>query len=140
MVNVPAVSVRVVAVALTVIAPLSVRDDVELFSMMLVTFAPNGALMVIAPVPVPLLVTVPALLILVPDKVIPLAIALLLLMIKFPVPVVPPETVNRLEPLALLLTNVVPPEATVIAPATVNAEVALFSVIVLTLELIGLIM
>ncbi len=79
-----------------------------------------------APVPVPLLVIVPALLTLVPEIVMPLAMALLLLMMRLPVPVTPPETVNTLEPLALLLVNVVAVALAVIAPLTVNAEVALF--------------
>ena len=88
--------------------------------------APTGALISTEPVPVPLLEMVPALFTLVLEIVMPLAMALLLLMMRLPVPINPPETVNTFEPLALLLVSVVPLVLTVIAPLTVNAEVVLF--------------
>ena len=91
------------------------------------------ALMSVLPVPLPELVIEPVLLTLVPERVIPLAIALLLSSVRLPVPPTPPVNVNKLEPLALLLVSVVPLPFTVRAPVTFNAEAALFSVRPVTL-------
>ena len=84
------------------------------------------------------MVTVPVLFKVLEDTVeivIPLAMLLLLLSTKLPVPVTPPETVNKLEPLALLFVNVVPLELTVIADVVIDkADVALFSIICVTFD------
>src|SRR5215470_14374228 len=86
--------------------------------------------MVVPPEPLPLLVIVPVLLTEVVDNVMPLAIALLLLSTRLPVPVTPPDTVSSALPLALLFVSVVPPLFTVSALVLiVSAEVVLFSVI-----------
>ena len=91
------------------------------------------ALMVTPPDPEPELVMVPVLFADVVEIVIPAAMELLLLRIRLPVPVVPPDTVKSELPLALLLVTVVPPLATVMAVVLiVRAEVALFSVTVVT--------
>src|SRR5262249_28943246 len=92
------------------------------------------ALMSVAPEPLPLFVIVPMLLTEVVDNVMPLAIELLLLMTRLPVPVTPPDPVSSDEPLALLFVSVVPPLFTVSAPLTVSADVVLFSVIPVTFE------
>ena len=97
-----------------------------------VTLVPMIALIVEPPAPLPELVIVPVLLIDVPDKVMPAAVALLLLSTRLPVPLAPPDNVNNLVP--LLLVSVVPLELTVNAPLTVNAVVVLFSMIPVTLE------
>ena len=86
------------------------------------------ALMSVEPLFVPAFVIVPVLLMDVVDKVIPLAVVLLLSMVRLPVPVMPPETVISE---VLLLVNVKP--AVVMAPLTVNADVLLFSVMFVTL-------
>src|SRR5262249_57730191 len=94
-----------------------------------VMVVPVMALMGVAPEPLPLFVIVPMLLTEVVDNVMPLAIELLLLSTKLPVPLTPPDTVSSDEPLALLFVSVVPPLFTVSAPLTVSADVVLFSVI-----------
>ena len=71
------------------------------------------ALISVTPLPVPELVIVPMLLTLVVERVMPLAILLLLLSIRLPVPLTPPETVSSELPLALLFVRVVPPLFTV---------------------------
>ena len=81
---------------------------------MLVTLLPTPPLIrvvALVPVPVPLLVIVPALFTLAVESVIPLVIALLLLSTKLPVPDTPPVTVK----LPAVSVRVVPPLATVIA-------------------------
>src|SRR5207248_1660112 len=80
------------------------------------------------------LVIVPELLTLVVERVMPLAIALLLLRMRLPVPPTPPDNVNNEPPLALLFVRVVPPLFTVSAPLTVRAELALFSVMPVTFD------
>src|SRR6266446_5189063 len=92
------------------------------------------ALMRVEPLPVPELVIVPVLLTLAPERVMPLAIELLLLRTRLPVPVTPPVKVSSDEPLALLFVRMVPPLFTVRAPLIVNAEVALFSVMPVTFD------
>src|SRR5882724_8101194 len=111
------------------------RGEVVLFSTTPVTLAPIAALIVTSPAPVPLFVIVPVLLSDVVEAVIPAARALLFWKIRLPAPVDPPETVSSFVPRAL--TKVVPPAFGVTAPLTVNAEVVLFSVIVVTLEPTG---
>ena len=104
---------------------------------MLVTLLPTPPLIrvvALVPVPVPLLVIVPALFTLAVESVIPLVIALLLLSTKLPVPVTPPDRVSSELPLALLLVKVVMllPPCMVSAPLTFKAEVVLFSVMPVT--------
>src|SRR6185295_11335029 len=88
-----------------VFAPESVSCDVALSCTTPVTLVPMMALMSVEPVPVPELVTVPVGLTLVVDSVMPLAIALLLLSTRLPVPVTPPETVSTALPPALLFVR-----------------------------------
>ena len=89
-----------------------------------------AALIVVEPAPVPELVMVPILLTLVVERVIPETIALLLLSIRLPVPVMPPDTVSTELPLLLLFVRVLPELFTVMAVVLiVRAEVALFSMI-----------
>src|SRR5262245_1147067 len=132
----PSLSVPALIVVLPpyVFAPLRVNCDVALLSTTPVTLVPMMALMSVAPEPLPLLVIVPMLLTEVVDNVMPLAIELLLLMTRLPVPVTPPDTVSTDKPLALLFVSVVPPLFTVSAPLTVSADVVLFSVIPVTFE------
>jgi len=103
-------------------APLRMSWDVALLWTSRVTFVPMTALTAVLPVPVPELVIIPAGLIVVPDSVMPLAIVLLLLRTRLPVPVTPPETVRR--PMVpapdTLLTSVVPPLFTARAPDIVR--------------------
>jgi len=67
---------------------------------------------------------VPVLLTAVVEIVIPASVELLLLSMRLPVPLIPPDTVNIAPP--ELLVSVVPPELTVIALVEiVNAEVVL---------------
>ena len=104
-----------------------------LFWMTPVTLVPMTALMVVPPEPEPELVMVPALLTEVVERVIPAAIELLLLRMRLPVPLIPPETVKSALPLELELVRVVPPLFTVKAVVLiVSAEVVLFSVIAVT--------
>src|SRR5262249_52275238 len=126
---VPLLFVSVVPPLFTVSAPLTVSADVVLFSVIPVTFEPTPALMSVTPLPFSLLVLVQVLLTEAVDTEMPLAIALLLLSTRFPVPVAPPDRVNSALPLALLFVSVVPPLFTASAPLTVSAEVVLFSVI-----------
>jgi len=114
--------------------PESTNFEVLLFSVMPVTLEPIAPLMSVDPVPLPELVIVPLSLTLVPERVIPLPIELLLLRIRLPVPVTLPETVRSWVPLALLLVRVVPPLLTLTAPLTFKADVVLFSVMPVTLE------
>src|SRR6266404_5784328 len=97
-----------------------------------VTLVPITALMSVEPVPLPELVIVPVLLRVVPDTVIPLAVALLFLRVRLPVPVVPPDRVNSAVP--LLLVRVVPPMFTFRRPLIVSAELVLFSVMPVTFD------
>ena len=87
--------------------------------------------------PVPELVTVPELLMARPEIVMPFVIVLLLLLrIRLPVPMIPPETVrSAVVPLAALLLKLVPPAPfTVMAVVdSVSGEVALLSVTAVTL-------
>ena len=78
--------------------PLKVKKLVALFCVTPVTLAPSPALMSVEPVPVPEFVMVPVLLMAVVERVMPLAKELLLLRIKFPVPVMPPDTVSIFVP------------------------------------------
>jgi len=90
-------------------------------------------LMATEPLPVPEFVIVPVLFTLVVESVIPEAIVLLLLRIRFPEPVTPPETVRICAPLALLFVRVVPPVFTVNAVVVMfSGEVVLFSVMAVT--------
>ena len=124
--------IRVVPELLTVKAPLTVRAEVVLFSVIPVIFEPMPALINVSPLPVPEFVIVPVLLTDVPERVIPLAVELLLFSIKLPVPVAPPEAVSIFVP--LLLVRVVPPLLMAMLPLTVSAEVVLFSVMPVTFE------
>ena len=137
-VKVPVVSVSVVPLAFAVIAPVMLSVEPALFSVTPVTFEPMPALMSVLPVPVPPLpefVIIPALLTLAPDRVIPLAMELLFWRIILPVPPTPPDAVNRLEPLALLLISVIPLVLFVVrAPVILSAELELFSVMPVTFE------
>jgi len=105
---------------------------VVLFSTTPVTLVPITALIVVPPDPLPLLVMVPVLLTEAVDNVMPLAVALLLLSTRLPVPLTPPEMVSNLVP--LLFVSVVPPLFAVSAPLTVSAEVALFCVTAVTFD------
>ena len=123
-----------------VIAPLTVNGEVLLFAFIVVTApvpAVTGALISTTSVPVPELVTVPELLMARPEIVMPFVIVLLLLLrIRLPVPMIPPETVrSAVVPLAALLLKVVPPAPfTVMAVVdSVSGEVALLSVTAVTL-------
>src|SRR5262249_50793339 len=124
--------VSVVPPLFTVSAPLTVSAEVVLFSVIPVTFDPTPALMSVTPLPLPLLVIVPVLLTEVVDTVMPLAVALLLLSTRLPVPLTPPEIVCIWVP--LLSVPVVPPLSSATAPRSVSAEVVLFSVIPVTFE------
>lgn len=99
------------------------------------TLAPRAALINTVPIPVPKLVTDPDGLMLIVERVIPLAKSLLLFRVRFPVPVTPPEMVKiEAEPPVLLLTIEVPLLFTVIGPLTVSAEETLPSMTLVTLE------
>src|SRR4051812_42947929 len=91
-VSVPALTV--VVPAKEALLPERVSADVALFCTTPVTLAPRAALIRVAPPPVPELVTVPVGLTVVVESVRPLAIALLLLRTRLPVPETPPETVK----------------------------------------------
>ena len=107
------------------LVPLRVRADVALFCVMFVTFEPTPPLIVTLPVPLPELVIVPVLFTEAVEIVMPLAVELLLLRVKSPVPVIPPVT-ERVAVLPLwLLTSVVPALFIAMAP-TVRFEVELF--------------
>ena len=62
----------------------------------------------------------------------PLATTPLLAKVKFPLPLMAPVTVNNAVPELLLLVKVVPPALTAMPPLMVNAELAEFSVIAVT--------
>ena len=128
----PTLPLKVSVPALTVNAPAKafvaferIRPEPALFSTMFVTAeAMIGALIVVVPVPVPELVIVPVLARLVVETVkVPVLFAL---MIRLPVPVVPPETVNAAVPVEL---SVVATLFTVIRPEIVSGLVLLASVI-----------
>jgi len=119
-----------VLLPVVVTAPLTAKAELALFSMTCVTFAPTAALTNAEPLPVPEFVTVPVLFRLVVDTVMPLAVVLLLFNTTLPTPVTPPDTVSSA---VLLLVRVRFPAPTVTAPLTVRAELALFSVIPVTL-------
>src|ERR1700720_1844702 len=97
--------VRVVPPLFTVNAPVMLSAEVVLFSVIPVTLEPTPALIKLLPLPVPELVIVPVLFTLVVESVTPLAIALLLLKMRLPVPVTPPETVRSELPLELLFVR-----------------------------------
>ena len=80
-----------------VFIPDKVNCDVALFWMTPVTLVPMTALMVVVPVPVPELVMVPVWLIEVVERVI--VPVLVLFIIMFPVPVMPPFRINAAVPL-----------------------------------------
>lgn len=126
--------VTVVPPLFTVKAPLTVRAEVGLDSVIAVTFVPTGALNKTLPAPVPELVIVPTGFTLVMETVRALATSLLFLRIKLPVPVTPPETVKRgaVTP-TLPLMSVVPLMFTATAPLTVRGDVRLAWVIEVTL-------
>ena len=109
--------------------------EVGLFS---ITLAPAPVILtpiVSVLVPEPELVILPVEVILVVVILTPLAIELLLLIVTFPVPPIPPETVSCADPLALLLVKINPPAPVVIAVVlTVSPDVVLFSVIPVTFE------
>ena len=127
----PLLLVKVLLLAPTVTRPLTVKAEVVLFSMISVTFVFTAALMSDEPLPLPELVIVP--MFFTPSKrVMPPAIALLLLSTRLPVPLTSPVTLNRELPLALLLMRVVPPLFTITSPLIVKAEVALFSMMAVT--------
>jgi len=126
--NVPALMVVALVKRLT---PASTNFDVPLFCVSPVTFVPMTALISVLPVPLPEFVTVPALFTEAVDKVIPLAVVLLLLSTKLPLPVTPPDNVNAA---VLLLVSVVPLLFTVNAPVTFKADVALLAIILVILE------
>lgn len=90
-----------------VFVALRVSLDVELLWITPVTFGPMTMAIDSVPEPVPEFVSVPEWLIVVPDIVTPFAIELLLLIVKFPVPMVPPDKVSNEEPLLLLFVSVV---------------------------------
>jgi len=92
---VPLLLPRVVPPLLTVSVPVTFITEVVLFSVMAVTFGPTVPDRVVAPVPVPELVRVPALLT-VPDNVSPPAAVLL--KVRLEVPVMVPVSVRSLEP------------------------------------------
>ena len=130
---VPLLFVRVVPLALLGVSkPVTFNAEVVLPSVMPVTLAPTLALISVLPVPVPEFVIVPELLIAVPDNVIPEAVELLLFKIRLPIPLTPPDKVIILVP--LLFVMVVPLVLLGVSePVTFNAEVVLFSVMVVTL-------
>lgn len=113
---------NVVLVAFAAIAPLTVKPELVLFSIMLVTLELTEALIKPLPLPVPLFVIVPAIVTPVVETVTPSLMLLLLLMIRLPVPAIPPLTVSLADPLVLLLTREMPPAPTVIRPVTFNDE------------------
>src|SRR5262249_6640960 len=131
---VPLLFVSVVPPLFTVSAVvLTVSAEVVLFSVIPVTFEPTPPLMSVAPLPLPLFVIVPMLLTEFVDNVMALAVALLLLSTRLPVPSSPPQRSTDLVP--LLFVSVVPPLFTVSAVVlTVSAEVVLFSVIPVTFD------
>jgi len=108
------------------------RGEIVLFSVTPVTFAPTPPLMRTEPAAVPELVIVPVLFTLVVESVMPLAVALLLLRIRLPVPVTPPDTVNNAVP--AVFVKVVPPLFTVNAVVLrVRPAVVVFWVMAVTL-------
>ena len=125
--NVP----EVMVVVPYVLAPANIRLEAP-FSVTFVMLEPMLVLISSLP-PLPLLVRVPVLLMGDPDSVTLFGVALLFCKVKLPVPVAPPETVSKAAP--LLSIKVVPPAATSNAPLTVNGEVALLSVMPVTLPL-----
>ena len=116
--------VNVVPEPFTVNAPLTVSAEVVLFSVMPVTLEPTAALISVEPVPLPELVMVPTLFTAVVESVMPLASELLLLRIKLPVPVTPPDNVSILVP--AVLVSVVPLALTTKPPLTVSEDAVLF--------------
>ena len=89
----------------------------------------------VVPVFVLLIVTLPVVVI-PPEIVMPLAIALELVSVKLPMPVMPIDTVSNELPLLLLFVRVVPTELFTVMTVVliVRAEVALFSVMPVTFE------
>ncbi|NDD51875.1 MAG: hypothetical protein EB009_04130 [Actinobacteria bacterium] len=88
-----------------VIAPETVKADVVLFSVMLVTLEPIPPEIVVVPLPAPIFVTVPVLLIELVENVIVPEVALLLIVRLF-VPVTPPEKVVEIIDPVLPMVNV----------------------------------
>ena len=99
-----------------------------------VTFVPIAKPIVTEPEPLPELVIVPVLLTDAVDSVMPLSRVLLLLRVRFPDPVMPPEWVKRAAP---LLARVSPPAPSVVAPERVRLEVELFWLTPVTLVPMG---
>ena len=104
--------VNVVPPLLTDSAVETVTPELELFWVIPVTFAPTPPLINTLPDPLPELVIVPELLT-VFEIVMPLGPVLLLLSIRLPVPVMPPEWVKTAAP---LFASVSPPAPSVVAP------------------------
>ena len=120
---VPLELVRVVPAALVVSAPLIVRADVVLFSVMAVTFEPTPPLIVVVPVPAPMLVIVPALLT-DPVESVMVPVVALLLIVRLLVPVTPPlKVVEMAAPLLPIVSVPVVLEANMIGFAIVNPVV-----------------
>ena len=109
----------------------------ELFCVTPVTFAPMTIAMVSAPEPVPEFIRLPVWLMEAVLIVTPLAIELLLFMVRSPVPIAPLDSVSSEDPLPLLLVSVVPELSTVnTLVLMVRPEVpVVFSVMPVTLEL-----
>jgi len=96
---------EIVVAPVKVLAPESVRVEVELFWVTPVTFAPMTELMVTPPVPEPELVTVPVLLRLTVEMVIPAALVLLFCRMRFCAPVMPPLRVSKPVPAFWIVTG-----------------------------------
>ena len=114
-----------------VFTPLNTRALLALFCVTALTFAPNGALTNVAPVPVPLLISAPVGLTAVVAMVIPFARGLLLFNRTSPVPTMPPVTENSRA--VDVVENVVPAAFTVMGSVlTVSAAVLLLWSIAVT--------
>ena len=101
-VKVPAVSVKVVPLLLTVRAPVTLNAEVP-FCVRPVTLEPIAALIKVAPAPLPLLVIVPVLLTLVVESV--KALLLLLLSVRLALPVTPPVKLKVLPVMAVKVAS-----------------------------------
>jgi len=101
--------------------PLTVRAEVVLFSVRPVTLEPTPPLMVVVPVPAPLLVIVPLLLTAMVLIVVE-AVVVPLVMVRLPLPVMPPATFVEPVPLAAMvrsfpLRKTAPVKTAAVAPA-----------------------
>lgn len=117
----------------TVMPPLTIKGELLLACVIVLTVLLTGALMVVVPAPVPELVMVPVLPTAVVEAVMPPV--LLALKIRLPVPAIPPESVKSAVPEEV---KVVP--AVVSGPLTVSGEVLLVSRIPVTLLPTGALM